>query len=115
MEISIYNLSAAIFSAFGLSLLFGTLGFTIGCSTGKRGASIGISGGIAVISYFINALAPAVEGLEHVRHLSAFYYYIAHDPVLNGINFIDMGVLLSFSLIFAISAFISFNRRDLGT
>ena len=115
MEISFYNLSAAILSAFGLSLLFGTLGFTIGSSTGKRGTSIGISGGIAVLSYFINALAPAVEGLEHARHLSAFYYYIGNDPILNGINITDICVLFSLSLAFCISAFISFNRRDLGT
>ena len=114
MDISLARVAEATVSATLLGTFFGALALALGCATGGRGLSVGVSGAVAVVAYFINALRPVVEGIEPTRYLTPFYYYIGADPLTNGLELGHVAVLVGATLaLFAIAA-LTFERRDLA-
>ena len=58
------RLAEVIFSLWLLGLVFYALALACGCWRGKKKFSIGVSGGLAVVTYLVNAYAPMVESLR---------------------------------------------------
>ena len=114
MKLSLSGTAEVTLSAGLLGIALGTVALTVGSATGKTGLSIGVAGVIAVVSYFLNALAPVVEGLDPARKVSLFYYYIGADPLTNGINLAHAAVLVGTTLVLLAVALATFERRDLA-
>lgn len=114
MEISLFKLAEACFSAALLGLTFGALALAVGCARGKRGLSIGVASALGVVAYFLNAVAPVVEVLKPARKLSPFYYYIGADPLTNGLNLGHAAVSVGLTVVLLAVALIAFERRDLA-
>ena len=114
MDLSLIRTAAVTFSGLLLGLGFATLSLALGSALGKRGTSIGVSGAVALVAYFVYALAPLVEGLEHASKISPFHYYITADPLLNGLNYTHALVLVALIALFTTVAAVGFERRDLG-
>jgi ABC-2 type transport system permease protein len=114
MEISLLRMAEATLSAALLGLTFGALALAVGCGTGKRALSIGVSGAAGTVAYFVNALMPLVEALEPSRKLSPFYYYNSADPLSNGLDPVHVLVLLVLTLVLVAVGLVLFNRRDLA-
>jgi ABC-2 type transport system permease protein len=114
MGISAARLAAATISLLLLTLLFATLALALGCLTGRRSLSLGVSTAVALGAYLLNSLAPLVGWLEPYRLLSPFYYFIEADPLRNGLNVGHAAVLLAGSLILLAVAVPAFQRRDIG-
>jgi ABC-2 type transport system permease protein len=110
--IRLWDISLALI-LFGV--FFGGLSLALTCIRGNRELSMGLAGGLGVLSYFLNALAPVVEELEPYRELSVFYYYIGNDPILNGLDWWHGSVLLISVLLLVAVGIMVFQRRDLGT
>ena len=115
MDISFGRMGEATLSAALLGLTFGALALALGCATGNRGLSMGVTTAVGVAAYFINALAPVVEALEPSRKLSAFYYYMGADPLSNGLDPAHAGVLIALTVAFLAVALVTFERRDLAS
>ena len=113
-SINLLNIAAVCFSAALLGMTFGTLSLAIGCARGKRNLAMAGAGGLAVVTYFLNALAPVVDFLEPFRGVSPFYYYIGGDPLNNGLNLGHAAVLVGLTVVFLALALITFERRDLA-
>ncbi len=86
-----------------------------GCWRGKKKFSIGVSGGLAVVTYLINAYAPMVESLRPYRIVSPFYYYNGNNVLSNGLVLSHSLVLAGGACVFFGAALFAFNRRDLST
>ena len=86
----------------------------LGSAYGKRGLSTGISGALALGTYFMYALVPLVEGLEQVEKVFPFYYYIGADPLTNGLNLVHAAVLIVITAALLAVAIVTFERRDLA-
>lgn len=114
MEISLLRMAEATLSAALLGMTFGALALALGCATGKRGLSIGVSSAVGTAAYFLNALVPLVEVLEPSRKLSPFYYYMGADPLSNGLNPLHVAVLIGLTLVLLAVALVLFRRRDLA-
>jgi len=113
-DVNLLNVAAACFSAALLGMTFGTLSLAIGCAMGKRSLAMAGAGGLAVVTYFLNALAPVIDFLEPFRGVSPFYYYIGGDPLYNGLNAGHAGVLIALTAVFLVAALLLFERRDLS-
>ncbi len=113
-DVNLLNLAAACLSAALLGMTFGTLSLAIGCATGKRTLAMAGAAGLAVVTYFLNALAPVIDFLEPFRGVSPFYYYIGGDPLYNGLNLGHAGVLIGLTAVFLVAALLLFERRDLA-
>ena len=113
MDLSMVNLAAASFNGALLGLVFGTLALAIGAATGKRGTSLGVSSGVALVAFLIQTLAPIVDWLEPVHPLTPFYYYGDNQPLVNGLHWGHAGVLIGLSALFVLIALLAFRRRDI--
>ena len=97
-----------------LGLAFGAMALTISAFSGNRSAAIGVAIGVMVVMYLIDALAAVVDGLNAIRPLSLFRYYMGNDPLRNGLNLADAGVLAAVIAVFLVAALVAFDRRDLA-
>jgi ABC-2 type transport system permease protein len=97
-----------------LGLAFGAMALAISALSGNRSAAIGVAIGVMVVMYLIDALAAVVDGLNAIRPLSLFRYYMGNDPLRNGLNFADAGVLAAVIAVFLVAALVAFDRRDLA-
>jgi len=113
MDLSTVNLAAASFSGALLGLVFGTLALAIGAATGRRGTSLGVSSGVALVAFLIQTLAPIVGWLEPFHPLTPFYYNAESQPLVNGLHWGHAGVLLGLSGLFVLIALVTFRRRDI--
>jgi ABC-2 type transport system permease protein len=114
MEVNLSGLAAVTLSAVLLGVAFGALALAVGSATGKRGLSTALAAAVGVAAYFINSLAPVVEGLQAYRRLSLLYYYIGADPLRNGLNLGHAAVLVGVTLVLLAVAVLAFQRRDVG-
>lgn len=108
------RLAEVIFSLWLLGLVFYALALACGCWRGKKKFSIGVSGGLAVITYLVNAYAPMVESLRPYRVVSPFYFYNGNNVLGNGLQPAHVLVLAGLFTFFSAAAIVAFQRRDLA-
>ena len=113
-ELPADKLAAALFMLVLLGLAFGAVALAISAATGNRGAAIGVAVGLMVVMYLVDALAAIVDGLNTIRPLSLFRYYMGNDPLRNGVNLGDAAVLTAFAAVLLVAALVAFDRRDLA-
>lgn len=114
MDVSAVKIAEVTLSGALLGSLFGALGLAIGSATGRRGLTIGISGAVAVLSYFVNALRPVADAIDPTRFITPFYYYIDTDPLSNGLDPIHVTVLVVAIAVLSLVAVVTFERRDIA-
>ena len=113
LELDLKNLTAIVFHLTLLSLSIASFSLLIGSITGNKSTTLGLSAGIAVLSYFINSISPMIKGIENIKYLSVFYYYKHSEPLINGVNLGSVSVMLFISLLFIILSFVAFKYKDL--
>ncbi len=96
-----------------LGVFFGTMAFMIAAWTGKRGLASGIAGGVAGLSFFLNGMAPLVEGLDGIQKFMPFHWYLADDPLLGGPTAWHL-LLAGGSVLFVGLSVAGFAKRDIG-
>ncbi len=94
-----------------IGLLFGALALLISAATGMVRAGVVVAAGLAVVAHVVNSLADLSDAGWGA--LSPFHYYLGSDPMINGMNWTDAGILAAITLVFTALAFPAFNRRDL--
>ena len=114
MDISAGGVASVTISSALLGAFFGALALAIGCATGRRSMTLGITGAVAVLTYFVNALQPVVDILEPARFVTPFYYYIGTDPLSNGLDLLHAAVLVGATALLTLVAVASFERRDIA-
>lgn len=114
IDINLIKVAEATFNAMLLALVFASLALLLGCLTGNRGMSLGISGGLGVLTYFLNALGGMVDKLNEFRFLSPFYHYMEPNTLKNGFDTAHLLVLVALVLLFFIASIPAFTRRDLA-
>jgi ABC-2 type transport system permease protein len=110
-----WRLAAVIFSCWLLGMAFYAFAMACGCWRGKKKFSIGVSGGLAVVTYLLNAFASLVESLRPYRIVSPFYYYNGNNVLINGWVLSHSLVLAGWVFVFFWLALFAFDRRDLST
>jgi len=106
-------LGAIMFHLFVNAVVYGSMAMMIGAWTGNKTKASGITAGVMILSYFAVGLLPLIEGASGVARIFPWYYFDSSDPVMNGVNWGHIGVLVGLSVVFAVVAVIGVNRRDL--
>jgi ABC-2 type transport system permease protein len=115
VDLNLVKLAEATLGSMVLGLVFGAFAMMVGCFKGNRGMCLGISGGLAVLTYILNALGSIVEGLKDYRFLSPFYHFMEPNILKNGIDAGHMLVLVGLAAVFFAVSIPAFTRRDIGT
>lgn len=113
LDISLVNLAGTSLLAALLSLVHGAVALAIGAATGKPRLAIIGATAVALVGYFVDSFLPLSEGLADWAALSPFNYYIASNPLENGIPWADAGVLAALVVVLFAVAVPLFERRDL--
>ena len=95
------------------ALFYGFMALAIGAWTGRGGFASGVTAGVMFVAFFTAGLFPVVEVLENLARVSPWYYFEASQPVVNGISWGHLGVLLAGVALFGAVALMGINRRDL--
>ncbi|MAG35068.1 MAG: hypothetical protein CL878_02295, partial [Dehalococcoidia bacterium] len=95
------------------ALFYGCLAMVIGAWTGNRGAAVGGTVGVLVVSFFAVGFLPLIEGWENVAKAFPWYYFNSSQPVYNGVEWSHVSVLFAASVVFAVASVFGVNRRDL--
>ncbi|HEX5631145.1 MAG TPA: ABC transporter permease, partial [Acidimicrobiia bacterium] len=94
--------------------VFGAVALALGAWTGSRAVAIGVASGLAVVLYVLWGLAPLVDALEATNPINPWYWSLAGDPVINGIQGANLLLLFGMTAAFSAVAVVGFRRRDLG-
>ncbi len=113
VDITGTHVGALVFHMFAVAVFFGALSMAVGAWTGKSGMASGISVAVLVLSFFAVGLLPLFSGLENGAKAFPWYYYDASQPVLNGVDWGHVGVLLVGIGALLALAVVGVNRRDL--
>ncbi len=113
IDLALERVAAALFSAWLLGLALGGVALVVGAVTGNRMLSIAIGLGVALVGFFVNALAPLSDVLEPWRPLSLHYLYLGNDPLTHGLDPVHALALAVLALALAALAAVGFERRDL--
>lgn len=114
LHLGVAELGAACLMLALLACAFGAIALAVGASTGRRVWAIAVAAGIAVLTYILNAVAPTVSGLEPLRPLSPFRWYLEPDPLLTGLHPANVAVLGGIAIVGYVVAVVGFGRRDLA-
>ncbi len=107
------HLGAMVLHMLFIALFFGFLGLAIGAWTGSTIAAGGGSAGVMAISVVATSVLPLVEGFENIAKASPWHYFIGSQPLINGIDWGHIGVLVAGIAALLVLALIGLNRRDL--
>ncbi|MGB7981996.1 MAG: ABC transporter permease subunit [Candidatus Nanopelagicales bacterium] len=107
------DVSALTVHLVAISLFFGLLALAIGGWTGRTGAAAGISAGVLTVSFLGSGIVQAISGWEHWARIFPWYYFTGSDPLLNGIGWAHLAVLVGGSVLLFVAALAGVNRRDL--
>ena len=107
------HVEALLFHIFVNSVFYGMLAVAIGAWTGNGGLASGVSIGLMVVSMLAAGLLSFIEGLENFAKIFPWYYFDGSNPVVNGVEYGHIGVLVAASVVFGVVAFVGVNRRDL--
>ncbi|MDH3729991.1 MAG: ABC transporter permease [Acidimicrobiia bacterium] len=113
VEVAGMQVEALAFHMYINALFYGFAAMALGAWTGNRGLASGATAGVMVVSFFAAGLFPVVEGLENLAKAFPWYYFDGSQPVLNGISWGHLGVLLTGCALLAVAAAVGVNRRDL--
>jgi ABC-2 type transport system permease protein len=113
VDIAGMNVGALLFHLFISAIFYGFMAMGIGAWTGNGGTAAGATAGLLFVSFFAVGLLPFIEGLEGIAKIFPWYYFNGSEPLLNGINWGHIGILLAGITLFAAVAVIGVNRRDL--
>ena len=114
LDVAIANVAAMCLMFFLLGLAFAWFALAVGCATGRRAWASAVAGGVAVVTYVLNAIAPTISGLSWAQALSPFRWYLEPDPLVTGIHTENALVLAAVALVCLVVAVWTFRRRDLA-
>lgn len=114
MDVAIAGIAAA---SLGLNLFviaLATVTLAAGAATGRRSIALVVGASLAVASFVANALSGAIERGELLARISPFSWYLAGDPVADGIDPFGFAGLAILTFAAWGVAHFAFPRRDLG-
>jgi ABC-2 type transport system permease protein len=114
IDIGLPDAAVASANLLPITLLFFTFSLWLGAVAANRGVAAGAAVAVATGTYFANSLASGVHEISGLRYASPFYYYGAGLPLVKGIDWPHVTLLLGVSALFLALALRAFERRDIA-
>jgi len=113
MKLDAANLASASFSCFLLGVLFASIGALFGAISGKKGASLGIGAGFAIMFYIFYTISAIVTKFNFVKPINPFQWLLDANQLIDGFQ---LAVNLKFAILAALITFLAsvfINKRDI--
>lgn len=96
-----------------ITLFFGMLALCAGAWSGNATLSNAIAVGVLIVSFLGAGLLPLIQGLEGLARIFPWYYLNAAEPLMNGVDWGHLGILIAASAALVAGAVLGVSRRDL--
>lgn len=113
IDITLKGAALACANMLPMALLYYALSLWFGSVLPNRTYASGAAIALATAGYFLNVVASAVKSLSGIKYASPFYYYGAGAPLVHGIDWAHVSLLLGVSALFVALTVRSFGRRDI--
>ncbi|HSK26037.1 MAG TPA: ABC transporter permease subunit [Jiangellales bacterium] len=113
LDLGVGPLAAGALHLIALGLAVGAIALALGAATGSRAVAVGGAAVVAVLAWMANALAPQVEGLGWLAEVSPFSWYSQGRPLVDGVQWGDVGLLVGLAAVALAVGTAAFRRRDL--
>ena len=100
-------------AVYALGLLHGSLAFTIGAATGRRGVAVALATTVAVAGYLIETVLAAAGDLGTLRQLSPWHWYLDHNMLAEGAAPAAVLLPVATSAVLLVAGWVAFRLRDL--
>lgn len=107
------DLLAAVLASAVVALPFGATALLVGALTGRRGLAIGVSVGLALFTYLLDALSALAEGLRPWRALSPFHHAGVNEALTGDPNWLGLAGLVALTGLLVAGATAAFERREI--
>ncbi|MEV4576431.1 ABC transporter permease subunit [Nonomuraea jabiensis] len=97
-----------------VGLLFGTMGLAVGAATGRRAIASAVVGVWVVAGFVVVTIGRNIDAIAWLKWISPFHYYAEGRPLYEGLPVGDYLVLAGATVVLALTAVLSFDRRDVG-
>jgi ABC-2 type transport system permease protein len=114
LDIGLSAYVGATLSSVVAAWVFGALALALGAATGSRAVAIGGASGAAVVFYVLWGLAPLIGALEFTNSFNPWYWVMAGDPIIHGIQGGNLLLLAGVTGTLVAAAVWGMRRRDLG-
>ena len=115
LDVNAGRLLEGMLAILAITLFFGALALGLTGVKGSQGLAVGVSAGLAVVTYFLYTLQPITDLPGWVRDISPWTYYAGDTVLFDGLNWGYFGLLVGLAALFALVGMLLFERRDLGT
>lgn len=106
-------LAGAGLQLFLLGCVYAAVALVVAAATGRPGAALWASAGLAVVGHFTSAYLGLSENTEAWAVISPFHFYALNDPLINGASWETVVVLGVLTVVLVAASFPLFQRRDL--
>lgn len=113
MELNASHLAAGSLGCFLIGMLFAAFGALFGAASGKRGASLGIGAGIAILFYVFYTLTAIVSKFNLIKPINPFQWLIDANQLIDGFDLLTDLKFFILSAVAALAASWIINRRDI--
>lgn len=114
-ELSRVSLLAAMVNIIPVSLLFLYLALWCSAAMPTRASAAIASGGVVVITFFLNTIGAVVDVLDQPRKISPFYWSDASHVLVSGFDWLRVIVMLLIAGVLLGLAAMSFQRREVSS
>lgn len=114
LDVPMSNVAAAAFMVWLYGAYYSGVAMAIAGLTGSLGIARGLSCAFAIASYLLQSLSGIEPSLEHVARYTAYHHYMAHTPLVSGLDWGDATMLAAGSAVWFGIGLVGFARRDLG-
>jgi ABC-2 type transport system permease protein len=111
--VRVWGLVGACFAVGCLALLFGSIAYTVGAATGRRGPAIATATTIAAAGYLIQSLQSLTHLLDPARFVNPWHWYAERNMLVAGVPPRAVLAPLAVSAVLLVAGVVAFRRRDL--
>lgn len=112
-EVSVSGMASVSLLLALFGLVYGAIALLMSAATGRRGQSIAVTTGIALVTWFMFSFFPLSETFEPIANFSPFHWYLGSDPLLNGMDWPGAGLLAGTFVVLVAASIHLFQRRDI--
>lgn len=113
-DVDVANLFAGVFNMAPLALFFGALAYMLTGVIGGRGTALGVTLALAAVTYLMSTLSELATLPEWMQTLSPWHYYDGVSVLIDGVDPLNVLVLLGLAALFVVIGILGFERRDVG-
>jgi ABC-2 type transport system permease protein len=114
INVTLWDVFLANVNLLPITMFFFALALCAGVIAPSRGVAVAAVVAFAVISYFAQTIAATIEWLSWLDYLTPFYYYGAGKPLVDGLNFAHIGLLLGLATLLVVVALRVYDQRDVS-